>query len=87
MSLRTTKETVTFTRPFTLASIDGEHPAGTYVVETEEELIEGLSFPAYRRISTVMLLPGPVGSSVLVQVATIDPTDLEAARRRDAEKA
>ena len=39
------------------AAIDGVQPPGTYTVETEEELIEGLSFPAYRRKATVMLLP------------------------------
>jgi hypothetical protein len=33
-------------------------PAGDYRVVTDEELIEGLSFPAYRRVSTVVFLPG-----------------------------
>jgi hypothetical protein len=83
MSFRTTRATVTFTHPFTLSGMDGVQPAGTYVVETEEELIEGLSFPAYRRLSTVLLLPGPAGSSILSQAVTVDPSELEEAQRQD----
>ena len=30
--------------------------AGEYTIETDEELIEGLSFPAYRRILTLLCL-------------------------------
>ena len=45
MNRCTSRRTVTFARPFSLRGIDGVRPAGTYTVETEEELIEGLSFP------------------------------------------
>jgi hypothetical protein len=31
---------------------------------TDEELIEGLSFPAYRRVSTAIFVPAPSGSAV-----------------------
>ena len=54
---RTHGRTVIFLRPFALRGVDGVQPPGAYTVETEEELIEGLSFPAYRRKATVMLLP------------------------------
>ena len=33
-------------------------------VLTDEELIEGLSFSAYHRVSTVIFVPGPSGSAV-----------------------
>ena len=82
MNRRARRETVTFARPFSLRGIDGVQPAGTYTVETEEELIEGLSFPAYRRVETVILLPSRPGGTD--QVATVDPLELEAARARDA---
>lgn len=85
MSLRTRCRTVTFSRPFTLSSLDGVQPAGTYTVETEEERIEGMSFPAYRCLSTVILLPGPPGSMIVSQTATIDPDELAEALRRDGE--
>ena len=36
---RTSRESVTFARPFSLRGVGSVQPAGTYVVETEEELI------------------------------------------------
>ena len=79
---RTSRETVTFARPFSLRGIDGVQPAGTYVVETEEELIEGLSFPAYRRTGTTITLRSahPGG---LVQALGVDPADLARAHAAD----
>lgn len=84
MSIRSSTATITFAHPFSLTGIDGIQPAGTYAVETEEELVEGLSFPVYRRRSTVLLLPGPTGSSILSQAVEVDPSELAAAQRRDA---
>jgi hypothetical protein len=82
MTLRTSNKTVTFRRPFWLQSVDRTLPAGNYRVVTDEELIEGLSFPAYRRISTMIFVPAPSGSAV--EMATVDPLDLEAALAQDA---
>jgi hypothetical protein len=45
-------------------------------------LIEGLSFAAYRRVSTVIFVPAPSGGGV--EMVTIDPSDLEAAQHQDA---
>jgi len=84
MFTRSSRKTVTFTRPFTLTGLDGPQPPGRYEVEMEEELIEGLSFPAYHRVLTVILLPGPPGSSVLVQAVTVNGDELDEAERRDA---
>ncbi len=49
MTLRTTSKIVTFARPFTLRGVGRLLPAGNYPVVTDEELIEELSFPVYRR--------------------------------------
>jgi hypothetical protein len=49
---------------------------------TDEELIEGLSFPAYRRVSTMILVPAQ--SHQAVEMVTIDPLDLQVAQDRDA---
>jgi hypothetical protein len=38
MTVRTTSKMVTFMRPFSLSETDELHPAGTYTVETDEEL-------------------------------------------------
>ena len=80
---RTSRRTVTFTRPFSLSGIDGVQPAGSYTVETDEELLPGLSFPAYRRVATLIFLPARPGEANLAQVAVIDPVELEEAHRRD----
>ena len=85
MDLRTRRKTVTFARPFSLRGIDGVQPPGAYAVETDEELMEGLSFAAWRRIATVMFLPTHPGGLVLGQIATIDPLELQAAQARDSE--
>jgi len=57
MMTRTTRKTVTFKRPFTMSAIDKVQPSGTYTVDTDEELIDGLSFLAYRRVATLLHLP------------------------------
>ena len=75
MTMRTKSKTVTFRRPFRLKGVDRMLPPADYRVVTDEELIEGLSFPAYRRISTMIFVPAPSGSAV--EMATVDPLDLE----------
>ena len=49
MTTRVTIKTVIFAHPFVVDAADGEQPPGVYTVETEEELLESASFPAYRR--------------------------------------
>jgi hypothetical protein len=77
--MRTTRETVTFDRPFSLSAVDEVQPAGTYTVEIDEELIEGLSFLAYRRIATTIYLPLRPGGAGSVQAVKVDPQELAAA--------
>lgn len=84
MNIRTTSRTVTFTRPFVLGGIFEEQPAGTYTVETDEELVQTQSVSAYRLISTLIRLPGRPGSLVLAQVVDIDAAELAAALAKDA---
>ena len=54
MTTRTTSKIVTFARPFTLKGVDRILPPGEYRVVTDEELIEELSFPVYRRMATMI---------------------------------
>src|SRR6478672_2648255 len=84
---RTKEELVTFSHPFSLAGIDGQQDPGTYVVEVIEVPIDGLSFVAYRRVSTTIILPSSQYGYASKQVVTIDPRDLEAAKKKDAETA
>lgn len=52
--IRTTKSSVTFTSAFQLNGFDGLAPAGTYDVETDEEIIEGNDRTVYRRVATIL---------------------------------
>ncbi|MEX2642391.1 MAG: hypothetical protein WD270_02990 [Acetobacterales bacterium] len=83
MTVRTTRTTVTFTNPFTLGGLDEILPPGTYNVETDEELLGGLSFLAYRRILTLLHLPPGPGHPGLRRTLTVDPGELESALLRD----
>jgi len=83
MTVRTSRKTVTFTRPFSLSGIEVQ-PAGTYTVETDEELIPGVSFPAYRRIASLIFLRSRGGGAVVEEMANVDPLELQAAQERDA---
>ena len=82
MLTRTRVETLTFLKPFLLKGIDRLLPAGDYRVSTDEELIEGLSFPVYRRVATMIFVPAR--ASAATEMVSIDPVDLRAARERDS---
>ena len=47
----------------------------------DEEVIEGVSFPVYRRVSTMILVPGQNASSV--EMVAFDPQELQASQKRD----
>jgi hypothetical protein len=81
MSIRTTRKIVKFSNPFTMEGVGRVLPAGNYEVVTDEELIEGVSFPVYRRVATMMLAPTQTSHSI--EMLTIDPRDLAAAVERD----
>ena len=85
--MRTTERTFVFKHPFHLESLDRTLPAGSYRVVLDEELIEGLSFPVYRRVATWIFVPAlanPLSSS---EMAPVDPADLAAAKDGDAARA
>ena len=83
MTARSLDATVVFNKPFLLKGVDRMLPAGNYRVVTDEELIEGLSFPAYRRVSTMIFVPAAHSASSQ-EMVTIDPLDLQNALERDA---
>ena len=85
MTMRTTSRTVTFIHPFNLSGMDEEQPAGTYTVETDEELLQTSSLPAYKRISTLIRLPARPTGTMLTQIVEINPLELAAALARDAQ--
>jgi hypothetical protein len=84
MTVRTTSKTVTFVHPFNLSGMDETQPAGTYTVETDEELLQTFSLSAYTRISTLIRLPARPRSTVMTQIVGVNPLELAAALARDA---
>jgi hypothetical protein len=83
MSTRTTLRSVQFNKSFRLNGVDSALPAGTYLVETDEENIAEFSFPTYRRVRTTITVPINKAHTQVWQVFTIDPQDLEDALSRD----
>ena len=84
MTMRTRKETVTFKQPFALSGMDGIRPAGVYDIETDEKLLEGVSFPAYRRMATWIRLTTKSGDPGITEILNVDPEELDAALVCDA---
>ncbi|QCI63355.1 hypothetical protein [Phreatobacter stygius] len=87
MTIRTTSETFTFTKPFKLSNIDEIQPSGQYIVDTDEELIEGISRLAYRRVATRLHLPAIAASQAITQHVAIDRADFDRALVQDIDAA
>jgi len=85
MADRSIETIVTFRRPFSLAALDAPLPAGSYRVVTEEDAIHGLSFQAFHRTATLLLLPalGPHWS--VRQMVPVNPDELAAAEAADCD--
>jgi hypothetical protein len=84
MITRTHRKNVSFSHPFRLESVDRILSPGDYQVVTDEELIEELSFPVYRRVSTMIFVPAQSSPNSSIEMVTVDPLDLQAAQDRDA---
>lgn len=80
MTRRTNSRTVTFTHPFNIDGIHRQNPPGSYLVETDEETIDSLSFVAWRNVGSRIHITRPG----VTQVFSIDPVELETILMRDA---
>jgi len=84
LTIRTTRTTVSFSSPFTLQDPEGIQPAGEYVVLIDDELIEELSWIAYRRVATLFQTPAVSASKQRpTQSFAISETELDAALMKD----
>lgn len=79
MTTRTTNRTVTFKRPFILNGFSEVQASGTYTVETEEEQLDAISFPAWKRTCTIIHLH----NGTVTEYPQIDPDELREALLRD----
>ena len=75
MALRITKSHVTFDEPFKIKGRDEILSAGSYDIETDEEIIEGNASTVYRRVATRLY----VRSTGMTRAITVDPKELETA--------
>jgi hypothetical protein len=82
MTTRSRRETVHFKHPFRLKGIDRLLSPGAYEVVTDEEMIEGLSFASFRRVATMIMVPGVAARTL--EMVSISSVDLSDAQRNDA---
>jgi hypothetical protein len=83
MTTRSRNETLVFDHPFRLKGIDRLFPAGSYEVLTDEEMIEGLSFPCYRRVATTIMVAGEWPHTNATEMIATSAIDLSDAQRDD----
>ena len=80
MSSRTSTSLVTFVHPFALAGYTDELPPGSYEVLAEDDVVQSLSFTAYHRTATHLLIKRANGGS---ELRPIHHRDLEMALAQD----
>ncbi len=83
MDGRSSKSIVTFSNAFTIAGYSEALPAGDYEILVDEELIQGLSFLAYRRTATYLTVVGKGSRTGRIEMVSITEADLETALDRD----
>ena len=87
MTTRSRRETITFKHPFRIKGVDRLLSAGAYEVIADEEMIEGLSFASFRRVATMIMVPGAAPRSASMEMISISAIDLSDAQRIDASAA
>lgn len=86
MTTRTTRTVVRFSSAFLLPSVDAKQPAGNYRVDEDEELIEGVSRLAWRRVGAFIHLPAISVKGSTRQMVAINPADLDAILEKDSKQ-
>jgi hypothetical protein len=79
---RTKRRTLTFKRAFTLKGVERQLPPGDYELVTDEELIEELSFPVYRRVASWIMAPAQ-NAATATEMIPIDPAEIDVVHERD----
>ncbi|MGC8534196.1 MAG: hypothetical protein ACP5QR_01545 [Rhizomicrobium sp.] len=79
MSTRTSRTEVAFAHPFILDGMDAEQCPGTYTVETEEESLDTVLSPAWRRVQTAIVIM----NSSQTEYFSTSPEQLQDALMRD----
>lgn len=84
MTMRSRQEKVHFRRPFQIKGIDRLLPPGDYEIIADEEMIEGISFPCFRRVATLIMIPGVSPHHSSMEMISVSSVDLSNAQQIDA---
>jgi hypothetical protein len=85
MQSRTSESIVTFHHSFSIGTAISDHPASSFRVVKEEELIEGLSFSAYRAVSISLQMPATGVPGASQQFIAVSSHDLDVALNADSQ--
>ncbi|YCI06656.1 hypothetical protein M1D34_26775 (plasmid) [Ensifer sp. D2-11] len=77
MLARTNHRTIHFDQAFWMSDLGESLAPGDYEVDENEELIEGISWLAYRRVATFIKLPATAENKYRMRLVAIDPEELE----------
>jgi hypothetical protein len=86
MVIRRSETTVTFRHPFTMPSVEGRQPAGTYRVVMDDDDVAVSPFAITRRIATHLHTPALSMKAVVGNVFTITATELSIAIEEDRQR-
>ncbi len=82
MERRVTSKLVIFRKPFWLSGLDGEQLPGTYTVQIEEEVLDGVSLIGWRQTHAALVLSRDGGT----EYVAIDPQELREALVKDGDQ-
>ncbi|MBC2860353.1 hypothetical protein [Stappia sp. 28M-7] len=86
MTTRTTQSIVRFQTAFLLPDFVEPQPPGDYQVDRDEELIEGLSWIAWKRVGTFIHLPAIGVRTAIRQLVPIDPAQIDAVTEKENQR-
>ncbi len=79
-------QTLALKHPFQIRGVNRQLPAGAYEIITEEETIEGLSLPTFRRTATIIVMTATVSPGDAMEMISIGSFELSGAQRIDASR-
>jgi hypothetical protein len=86
MAIRRSETTVTFRYPFTMPSVDGRQPAGTYRIVTDDDEVAVTPFAITTRVAMHLHTPALSMKAAVGNVFTITATELAIALDEDQQR-
>tara|TARA_B110000977_G_C10797133_1_gene384839 strand:+ start:338 stop:610 length:273 start_codon:yes stop_codon:yes gene_type:complete len=83
MRERKSETRIDFAHSFVIKSHNETFPAGSYVLESYDELIDGISFIAYRTLQTFMRISTAKNGVVTQRILEVDRAEIDAALLAD----